>query len=94
MNEWISVNDRMPAEGVDVLVLIEPRYYPVCHCREKSHRWVFTAWIFENEWETIYGQGRYSLSEVMEVEFGASYGVTHWMPIPEPPKENENRMRG
>lgn len=85
-SEWISVKDRLPEEVVDVLILVEERY-PVCPGRDGVYRWIFTGWIVEDSWETVYCHGRYSLVEQMERELGTSYVVTHWMPLPAPPKE-------
>lgn len=62
MNEWISVKDRLPKEGVKVLACYKGAYLEICKCSEG-------VWVNR---------------------FGSDYtGVTHWMPLPEPPKENE-----
>lgn len=58
-NEWISVEDRLPDVGIDVLVC----YRNECDVARYSdtYRCFFT--------------GMY-----------ACENVTHWMPLPEPPK--------
>ena len=62
-NGWISIKDRMPEKGVDVLV-----------------------------YGDIYSNGK-SVVEVDCVDKGGNFfnfdegRVTHWRPLPEPPKE-------
>lgn len=72
MSEWISVKDRLPEEGDYVLGIVS------------GHNGIikFTdAWMLvhydadEKEW----------WADEYDIE-GCS--VTHWMPIPEPPKED------
>lgn len=60
LNEWISVNDRLPVECTRVLVYmnLRPGAYTLCD----TDRLVNGRWV---RW------GDY---------------VTHWMPLPEPPK--------
>ena len=69
MNEWISVEERLPHRGVEVLAfgkrriytatLIGPDYY-ICELD------------VDNEW--LHHIGNFYIEE-----------VTHWMPLPEPP---------
>jgi hypothetical protein len=66
VQEWISVEDRLPEEDKDVLVF---GYYHeafqtlICHYRTD----------FKGQWFTsVAGQ--------------QVYEVTHWMPLPQPPK--------
>jgi hypothetical protein len=70
MSNWISVEDRLPEVGVDVLV------FPIkMHLDDDpvytGHRVKNHAGYFNYIWA------------------GSIYlirGVTHWMPLPEPPK--------
>lgn len=71
MSEWISVKDRLPEYGKDVLV---------CDCNSRNY---ISVWSLEkdtdggtNYWEDCRGWWQ-SFDE-----------VTHWMPLPEPPKED------
>ena len=57
IGDWISVKDRLPEDGQDVLVWDDGGF----------------AYIDER----LCGTWKY----------GGNYGVTHWMPLPEPPKE-------
>jgi uncharacterized protein DUF551 len=58
MNEWISVNDRVPEGGQLVLI-----YTP-------NEEFLTIRIGLFNDWANI----KYHL------------GITHWMPLPEPPK--------
>lgn len=64
--KWISVEDRLPEEGISVL------YYFGCVGVHK---------------------GKYKKNGRSNIFYGNSGfltdDVTHWMPLPEPPKENK-----
>lgn len=62
MNEWISVKERLPEEGEDVLAYLGEGIFGIC-------------WLLKDGyWET-------------RDSFLYPDDVTHWMPLPEPPKE-------
>lgn len=66
MNEWISINERFPHKGQQVLVWFANSPEPYIDC-----------WTFDN-------------SNQYFRDFKPARGdmnVTHWMPLPEPPKE-------
>lgn len=72
---WISVEDRLPEPWTDVLVYPRPTNY-VCEAQMgRSGCSIF--WQY-TEYEIGYGQ----------VKLYAN--VTHWMPLPPPPKESTN----
>ena len=60
-NGWISVKDRMPEEGVDVLVYLNRKDADVDFVDRESGNFFY------------YDEGE----------------VTHWRPLPEPPKESD-----
>ena len=71
--EWISVEERLPDEGTDVLVFTGFGRMDVLHIHMESY--------------TICGIGPRSGESGKKPSWepgGAS--VTHWMPLPEPPK--------
>ena len=62
-HKWISVEDRLPIEPQECLIVLYGQ--------------VYTAWAFgDGDFETSSG-----------VVWNADE-VTHWMPLPEPPKED------
>lgn len=73
--EWISVEDRLPEEGVEVLTIEDVHALTTdnSHIEYKEYRLDFIA-KFENE--VIWARR-------LENEYDR---VTHWMPLPEPPK--------
>lgn len=82
MNEWISVNDRLPSEGGRYLCCYDDGritllYFALClHCVDEYY--------FDN----LYRSGFYNYDhEYGYFEWG---GVTHWMLLPEPPKGVKN----
>lgn len=63
-NNWISVKDEMPQDGVQVLVY-------------SKHKWVAIG-------STIKG---YKVKRFYDGDGCSWNSITHWMPLPEPPKE-------
>lgn len=81
--EWISVKDRLPPDGQQVLLFIQAQMQDVdCDTNEPiSDLYIHTekaiGYITKNTLWINYDQdGYYSLSD-----------VTHWMPLPTPPFE-------
>ncbi len=86
MSEWISVKDRLPEDGVAALLYVEnpygPKDYFIGYLSVDGYSWVETA---ETAPMTLCGH-------IIE-GCGSLRKVTHWMPLPEPPKgedEDEN----
>lgn len=79
MSEWISVKDGLPdADGI----------YLVCDRRLNGVPWVHTAGFKKTSSSWCESHGMY---------YDDRYGryreqdkFTHWMPLPEPPKEETN----
>lgn len=75
MAEWISVNDKFPKDGKEVLVTYFYKSKP-------KRRYVKTANCFTYDgkahWNSVWDE--YKATNEEEI-------VTHWMPMPEPPKE-------
>ena len=80
MNNWISVKDKMPKNGEQVLVAYSYSVDRQCvllarvyHQKKKKIRASTAFWI-----EQASGRGL------------ASWDITHWMPLPELPTNNYN----
>lgn len=70
--EWISIKDRLPEEGEDVLFSVAPNGVPFTRIG-------------------LYGDGNWKLLCGMFGEYRTFtsktvWPVTHWMPLPPPPK--------
>ena len=64
VQEWISVNERLPEEKVNCIV-----YYKHAYCDNDDY-WAIGICFYDGE----------------KFQMGLSYKVTHWMPLPKPPK--------
>lgn len=75
-HEWVSVNDRLPEEWKEVIACDENAVvYP-------QARWFFGRRHDERIWEWAYEAG-------MDYWVSVDAPVTHWIPLPEPPKGGE-----
>ena len=74
--KWISVEERMPEHGTDVLVLTAPGTLSLgknCVVAEYIHPRMEKSGVFINFY------AGYDDKNIL--------AVTHWMPLPEPPEE-------
>ena len=80
-SKWISVEDRLPKNKGDYLVIKASGTYRWCEVLSfaKDGRKV-DKYDFEREWENVWY--RYD----SEWGYVTTDSVTHWMPLPEPPK--------
>ena len=86
---WISVKDRLPNEEDDVLILVrEIEHYGRHHEKRKVYYWQFVGWHVDEKWATTYCHGFRYIDDENEEEPRCEHEVTHWMPLPEPPKED------
>ncbi len=87
MSEWISVKDRLPEPDQGVLVFtITIETYGKHKEKKKIYRNIYYGYHDGEEWLTSYCHGCeyiYKINEKFPEEF---IEVTHWMPLPEPPK--------
>ena len=83
VQEWIPVTERLPERDKEVLLIVhgwEDRlYYTGClHRQEAERSWLTGIESKASDWKI----------------WGFSYlrepSVTHWMPMPQPPKEGRN----
>ena len=64
VQEWISVDDRLPEEKVNCIV-----HYKHAYCDNDDY-WAIGICFYDGE----------------KFRMALSYKVTHWMPLPKPPK--------
>lgn len=86
--KWISVKEKIPPLDTDVLVLYEDEYElkSAQYCK-RIPSFMKVAHMYErllgsDNWET-----EESKKDILR--WSLPYNITHWMPLPEPPKENE-----
>ena len=83
MQKWISVNDRMPERNVTVLCYakgVDPDIGPLVFLGSRRG---WKLWSMMNEIEVWMGDDGRRIPENL-------YAVTHWMYLPEMPKEVDN----
>lgn len=74
--KWIKVEDSLPDDGVDVLVLIQGIFSSNPLCSKNSVR------VFQGYFNRRHGWSiPYSPDD--------RYPIIAWMPLPEPPKQGE-----
>lgn len=82
MNEWISVEDRLPEPETPIKWRDYKGYKSVrvlCVCKQKSGKILIKEGFYE-KWE-------HNDEPYWKIP-GSIDSVTHWMPLPEPPTEN------
>lgn len=99
MDKWISVEEKMPDSGVQVLVACRVKYGGrryVCDAFYAAPKSISCGYnddidaVYDEEtdeyyfpegwWEVVKNWDDYSCVAIYDT-------VTHWMPLPEPPKE-------
>lgn len=76
--EWISVKDRIPEDGVWVLCVDTSKRMVVAKCERQTS--YYSPHSFESPGEWISWDSWHCCGSEAD-------DPTHWMPLPEPPKE-------
>jgi hypothetical protein len=80
VNEWISVKDRLPDEGLRVLIYAKDGSRKGCATAYQLDG-VWWGWIWRDQTEPHIDLN----DECFEVPHVPTRYITHWMPLPEPP---------
>lgn len=93
MSEWISVEDKMPAYSTPVLVLCSKAPYKVDGLKTTVATYQTAKEIFDSsehfDDESEAKDGWVAEVSLFDTEYGGRFmneEVTHWMPLPKPPK--------
>ena len=82
--KWIPVTERLPDIGGCYLVVVKYKYD-----FEKEYNYDTDVATFHFGYESKYIDGQWNT--YVDWDEGQQYlHVTHWMPLPEPPKEESN----
>ncbi|HMG14876.1 MAG TPA: DUF551 domain-containing protein [Saprospiraceae bacterium] len=77
--EWISVEDRLPENDEDVLVYHADDFHITVGSFEKDN----VSFYIESDGSKFYTDSGWET----EIPWAQKGGVTHWMPLPESPKD-------
>ena len=87
VQEWISVDDRLPEPKQDVILCTrEIETYGKHHEKKKIYRNIYMGYFDGDEWLTSYCHGCEYIFRMNEKYPNETIEVTHWMPLPKPPK--------
>ncbi len=78
--EWISVDDKLPIDDGDVLVY----HWDDFHITVGSFEAHNVSFYIESDGSKFYTDDGWDT----EISWAQKGRVTHWMPLPSPPKEN------
>ena len=90
VQEWISVNDRLPEPEHDVILCTsEIETYGRHSEKKKIYRNIYMGYFDGDEWLTSYCYGCEYIFRMNEKYPNETIEVTHWLPLPDTPKEND-----
>ena len=88
VQKWISVKDRLPEPDQEVILCTrEIETYGRHNEKKKIYRNIYMGYFDGYEWLTFYCHGCEYIFRMNEKFQNETIEVTHWMPSPEPPKE-------
>lgn len=91
VQKWISVKDRLPEPEQEVILCTrEIETYGRHNEKKKIYRNIYMGYFDGYEWLTFYCHGCEYIFRMNEKFQNETIEVTHWMPSPEPPKEDNN----
>lgn len=86
--EWVSVKDKLPKDDHEVLVYTEEiETYGRHGEHKKVYHDIYRGCFDGTEWYTSYCYGCEYIYKMNEKYPSEHIEVTHWMLLPEPPKE-------
>jgi hypothetical protein len=95
-NAWIETKNKMPKPGIPVIACglneygklrrIRAAYFPK-HFKIDDSGYIGDSDYCEEKKEYYWPEGWYEWNEFDETSWSVGIDITHWMPLPEPPKE-------
>lgn len=88
--KWISVEERLPDDLEEVLILVkETEFYGQYKELSKSYFCQYIGCVDDGEWFTVWCHGHRYIKDTAKEPYADKLEVTHWMPLPEAPKEEK-----
>ena len=88
--KWISVEERLPDDLEEVLILVkETEFYGQYKELSKSYFCQYIGCVDDGEWFTVWCHGHRYIKDTAKEPYADKFEVTHWMPLPELPKEEK-----
>lgn len=85
---WISVKDKLPEDDQEVILCTrETETYGKHREKKKIYKNIYIGYFDGYEWLTSYCHGCEYIFRMNEKYPNETIEVTHWMPLPEPKKE-------
>lgn len=85
---WISVEDRLPEDDQEVILCTrETETYGKHREKKKIYKNIYIGYFDGYEWLTSYCHGCEYIFRMNEKYPDETIEVTHWMPLPCPPRE-------
>ena len=78
--EWIKTSEMLPPDGQEVLIWIDGADMPIqAYVNTDSG---IALWFADPQWRDYTSSGEYP----RDIKIDRCFEVTHWMPLPTPPK--------
>ncbi len=85
MDKWIPCNERLPEKSGSYLTYL---HAPLGFC---DGEWSFVTEMHFDMGQMLWNDSNVSYNAVLSAVYkDGEYFVSHWMPLPEPPKETHN----
>lgn len=83
MSDWISVDKELPEQMSEVLVFCKYDNWPLIAFHTGK------TWYEKCDNIVMLSGDAHLSTEIHDLDIGdVGYQITHWMPLPEPPKES------
>ena len=89
MSEWISVKERLPEVPEGEIFVRVLGYYDPDGIEYSSTNCEILRFYVKNDYFPHIGWHSDDLAYIFETFIDYSIGLTHWMPLPEPPVESK-----
>lgn len=88
--KWTSVEEALPEDLEEVLILVkETEFYGQYKELSKSYFCQYIGCVDDGDWFTVWCHGHRYIKDTAKEPYADRLEVTHWMELPQPPKEDK-----